>query len=116
MHQISIYGIQAGVIILRDSNDLLHTAVDYTAAMNNKTLDLSIKANDTRLFGNDFGTFDIKANNSSDTINLNCYHNSKNAFNAVIDKDGKYAVDIFMKNSKQATLREIIRPEKYRSI
>jgi len=94
----------SGSIILRDSNDLLHTAVDYTAAMNNKTLDLSIKANDTRLFGNDFGTFDIKANNSSDTINLNCYHNSKNAFNAVIDKDGKYAVDIFMKNSKTGNI------------
>ncbi|MGE4385672.1 MAG: translocation/assembly module TamB domain-containing protein [Endomicrobiaceae bacterium] len=90
----------SGTVILKDANDLLHTLIDYSATMQNSLLNVSIKARNTKLLGNDFGTFDIEADNNNDTLNLACRHNTTNTFSATIKKNGTYDVDIYTKKNK----------------
>ncbi|MDD3053874.1 MAG: hypothetical protein PHG84_05700 [Endomicrobiaceae bacterium] len=94
----------SGSIIIRDSNDILHTDVDYSATMQNKLLNISIQTKNTKILNNNFGTLDIKVNNNNDQINLSCYHNTNNTFNAVIQKNGNYTIDIYTKKIRNGQL------------
>lgn len=88
-----------GTIILRDTNDVLNTKLNYSASKN-KLLDLKIDAKNVTLFGNDFGDLDFIANNNNDVFQMYCYHNSGNSFETIVQDDGSYNTDVYNNKKK----------------
>lgn len=89
-----------GTIKLRDINDILNTKINYTATLTNGLLDLTIDANDTFIFGNNFGKFNFKANNNDNIFRISGYHDSENSFETIVNKNGSYNTDVYNNKKK----------------
>lgn len=89
-----------GVMILRDTSDVLNTKIDYSADSKNKKLNLKINATDVTVFGNNFGNLNFNATNNDNVLTAHCYHTSGNSFESVIKDDGSYHTDVYNNKKK----------------
>jgi len=89
-----------GTINLRDISDVLNTKINYSAALENKLLELNVDAKDTFVFGNNFGDFNFKANNINNILRVSGFHNSGNSFETEVNRDGSYNTEVYNNKKK----------------